>query len=147
MNFSYGVIIAVGILVAISLSLIAADPGYLEGQPEPQKTIMVDEAPPAPMPAIISLPEGSSVPGCETTDECFIPYSVSVTVGDTVTWTNDDTAAHTVTSGTLDVGPDGLFDSGLFVAGAVFEFTFDDAGEYDYLCIVHPWMLGKVIVE
>lgn len=146
MNFSYGVIAAVGVLIAISLGLIAADPGYLEGSPEIQEDVMVDAIPQIPIPAIISLPEGSSIPGCEATDECFIPYNVSIGVGDTVTWNNDDTAAHTVTSGVVSEGPDGLFDSGLFMAGAVFEFTFDGAGEYDYFCLVHPWMVGKVTV-
>ena len=47
----------------------------------------------------VSLPNGSGVPGCETTDECFLPYEAIIA---TVTWSNDDTAAHTVTSGTVE---------------------------------------------
>jgi len=45
----------------------------------------------------VSAPEGSGVPGCEETDQCFIPSTVTINIGDTVTWSNDDTAAHTVT--------------------------------------------------
>ena len=90
---------------------------------------------------------GSSVPGCEATNECYIPAEVTIGVGGTVTWTNDDTAAHTVTSGTASGGPDGIFDSSIVMAGGMFEHTFDESGEYDYFCIVHPWMTGKVIVE
>jgi len=50
--------------------------------------------------AHVSIPAGSSVPGCEETSECWLPNEVTVDVGGEVTWSNDDTAAHTVTSGT-----------------------------------------------
>ena len=94
----------------------------------------------------VSVPQGTSVPGCEETNECFLPYMITIHPGDEVVWSNDDTAAHTVTSGTPAVGADGLFDSSLFMAGATFSHTFDTLGEYDYFCMVHPWMLGKVFV-
>ena len=95
----------------------------------------------------VSVPEGSGVPGCEETNECYIPHTVEISAGDTVLWSNDDTAAHTVTSGSSIDGPDGLFDSSLFMSGATFEHTFDDAGEYQYFCMVHPWMVGVVQVS
>jgi len=94
----------------------------------------------------ISIPNGVGVPGCDETDECYLPYDATVSIGGTVTWSNDDTAPHTVTSGTIDVLT-GLFDSGLFMAGTTFEFTFDEAGTYDYLCMVHPWMTGIINVS
>lgn len=144
MNFAYGVIATVGVLIALSLGLIAADPGYVAAPSEVQD--VKDTVPQAPMSATVSLPEGTSIPGCESSNECFIPYNVSVSAGGMVTWSNDDTAAHTVTSGSLPEGPDGLFDSGLFMAGTAYEVMFDEAGEYDYFCIVHPWMVGKVTV-
>jgi predicted secreted protein with PEFG-CTERM motif len=97
--------------------------------------------------AEISAPAGTSVPGCEETNECFIPAKVTVDVGGEVTWSNDDTAAHTVTSGSAADGPDGNFDSSLFMAGATFSWTAEAAGEYPYFCMVHPWMVGTVIVE
>ena len=93
----------------------------------------------------VSVAVGSSVPGCEVTNECFMPASVTVHPGDTVTWSNDDTAAHTVTSGTAKDGPDGNFDSSLFMAGATFSNTFDTLGNYPYFCMVHPWMVGNVL--
>ena len=77
----------------------------------------------------VSMPTGSSVPGCEQTNECFTPSEITVNVGATVTWSNDDTAAHTVTSGSAADGPDGVFDSSLFMAGTEFSHTFDAAGE------------------
>ncbi len=95
----------------------------------------------------VSIPEGTSVPGCEDTDSCFDPSSVSVVKGSTVIWTNMDTAAHTVTSGTPSSGPSGEFDSGLISAGSTFKNTFDTSGTYEYFCIVHPWMTGSVTVQ
>jgi len=95
----------------------------------------------------ISVPSGSSTPGCDETNECFIPAEVTVNVGETVTWSNDDSAAHTVTSGTPTGGPDGTFDSSLFMADTTFSHTFDNAGEYNYFCMVHPWMTGKIQVN
>ncbi len=89
---------------------------------------------------------GASVPGCEDTNECFLPYEVSINVGDTVTWVNDDTAAHTATGGNPVDGPSGVFDSSLVIAGTSFSFTFEEAGTYEYFCMVHPWMTGFVIV-
>jgi plastocyanin len=94
----------------------------------------------------ISIPVGASTPGCETTDECFNPSSFTIPVGTTITWTNDDTAAHTVTSG-KDATHDGAFDSNLFMAGKTFSHQFDSAGKYPYYCLVHPWMTGTIIVE
>jgi len=88
---------------------------------------------------------GSSTPGCEP--DCFIPSTVVITVGGTVTWENTDTMAHTSSSGTPADGPDGVFDSSLVMAGASFSHTFDSAGTFDYFCMVHPWMTGTVIVE
>jgi len=96
--------------------------------------------------AEVIVAEGSGVPGCEETDECWFPSVLTVDVGETVTWSNDDTAAHTVTSGTAADGPDGAFDSSLFMAGTTFEATFDEAGTFEYFCMVHPWMVGTVIV-
>jgi len=102
---------------------------------------------PAAFAAEISVPAGTSVPGCEETNECWDPAVVTVGVGETVTWSNDDTAAHTVTSGSVDTGgPDGNFDSSLFMAGTTFEWTPDAEGEYPYFCMVHPWMAGMIIV-
>jgi predicted secreted protein with PEFG-CTERM motif len=93
----------------------------------------------------VSLPQGSSITGCEETNECFLPYMVTVNPGDEVVWSNDDSAAHTVTSGVVPVS-DGLFDSSIFMAGTTFAHTFDTLGKYDYFCMVHPWMIGEVFV-
>jgi plastocyanin len=107
----------------------------------------ISEMPVAPVTHTVSIPQGVSYPGCESTNECYLPYSLAIKVGDTVSWSNDDTAAHTVSSGDPTEGLDGIFDSGLFMAGSTFEYTFDESGTYHYFCMVHPWMIGEVIVN
>ena len=79
--------------------------------------------------------------------DCFIPNPVTISVGETVTWANTDTAAHTATGGTPADGLSGVFDSSLMMAGGnSFSHTFNEPGTYPYHCMVHPWMLGTVIV-
>lgn len=97
--------------------------------------------------ARVTVTEGSSIPGCEETLLCYSPHTLTVKPGTTVTWTNADNAAHTVTSGFPEDGPDGLFDSGLFMAQESFSYTFLQSGGYHYFCMVHPWMTGVVDVS
>ena len=122
------------------------EPEVIEKVMEPE-IIEVVEPETEQMNAIVSIPPGAAVPGCEESDECYLPYEISVTVGTTVLWSNDDSAAHTVSSGTVEAGLTGVFDSGLFMSGASYEYTFDETGNYDYFCMVHPWMTGIVSVS
>jgi len=117
---------------------------------EKEEVMKPEEESPAmtgPVTVEVSLPSGTSVPGCEETNACYIPATVSINAGDTVSWSNDDTAAHTVTSGSAADGPSGVFDSSLLIAGGTFEHTFDSSGTQDYYCMVHPWMTGSVKVS
>ena len=71
----------------------------------------------------------------------FSPASLTVKVGTTVTWINQDDDAHTVDS------TQGKFKSGTMNKGGRFEFRFTEAGEYPFFCRFHPKMTGKVIVQ
>ena len=95
---------------------------------------------------LVSLTAGSSVPGCEETNECYVPYQIRIDQGEEIRWFNGDSAAHTVTSGTPQNGPDGNFDSSLFMAGDFYSHKFEQEGQYPYFCMVHPWMVGSVVV-
>jgi len=97
--------------------------------------------------AEVDMAVGSSVVGCETTNECYIPYMVTIDVGGEVMWNNIDAMAHTVTAGTPTEGVSEHFDSGLVAPGAMFSHEFTEAGTFDYFCMVHPWMTGAVMVS
>jgi plastocyanin len=71
----------------------------------------------------------------------FLPQRVTVKAGTTVTWTNDDDDSHTVASNSK------LFKSKALDTGDKFSFTFTTPGTYDYICSVHPYMTGAVVVE
>ncbi len=111
-----------------------------------EEEVMMEEST-EPTTVHVELPVGTSVPGCEETNSCFTPADISINVGDTVHWMNIDTVAHTVTGGSPANGPSGVFDSSLLMADAAFAFIFDEAGSYDYFCMVHPWMTGSVSVN
>lgn len=95
---------------------------------------------------LISIPSETGVPGCEKTKNCFIPVESMISPGGEVIWTNNDEVIHTITSGNPRDGPDGLFDSGLIIPGDTYSLEFDLAFEYDYFCLVHPWMEGQIVV-
>jgi plastocyanin len=98
----------------------------------------------SPLVTSVSIANGASLP---TNEEFYAPDVARITVGSMITWKNDDTTSHTVTSGTVRNNtptPDGMFDSGILNAGDSFPFLFDKAGEYPYYCTIHPWMTAKV---
>ena len=94
----------------------------------------------------VSIAPGSNVPGCEDADECLVPSEVTINVGGEVIWTNDGSNT-TITSGTPNDGPDGEFDSGMLSAGSSFSHKFEEAGEYHYFSMIHPWIQGVIIVQ
>ena len=111
------------------------------------KAAAAEAAAAGPETHIVETAMGSGAPGCETSNACYLPQDITINAGDTVTWDNVDNAAHTVTGGSPANGPSGVFDSSLLMAKGVFSHTFDDAGYYDYFCMVHPWMVGSVTVN
>jgi plastocyanin len=94
----------------------------------------------------VSITMSSSRPGCEKTETCYLPPEITVDFGESVTWINNDSAFHTVTSGHYDEY-DGIFDSGQMDPAQKFSHTFAEPGEFQYYCRLHPWMDGLVIVK
>jgi plastocyanin len=95
----------------------------------------------------VSIVSGSS----SLTDTAYQPNPIQVSVGTTVTWTNNDSQPHTVTSGS-NGQPDNKFNSSpnfspLLNPGQTFSFTFTQAGDYPYFCMLHPNMVGTVSVS
>jgi plastocyanin len=89
-------------------------------------------------PATQATPAASEV---SLAGRTFAPGVLEISVGDTVTWNNDDDTEHTVTAF------EGAFDSGELAEGASFSFTVDAPGEYRYRCLFHSEMQGTIVVR
>jgi plastocyanin len=85
---------------------------------------------------------GEPAPATEVSiiDNAFDPATLSISAGDTVTWTNTGDLPHTVT---FEEGPD----SGTLSSGQTFQHTFDSMGTFTYICTIHPTMQGVVNVD
>jgi nitrite reductase (NO-forming) len=93
----------------------------------------------------VTISPGSSSP---SNGKFFVPDTLTVPKGTTVSWTNGDSTLHTVTSGSPEAGNSGTeFDSSYLAAGKTFQHPFNTAGTFDYYCTLHPYMKGKVVVS
>jgi plastocyanin len=110
----------------------------VDGHDDMGMELLLDVRPDAPLPKAAG-PDMQT--GVAIEAFAFEPATVTVEAGQEVTWKNHDPAEHTVTQ----VG--GGFDSGTMAAGATFRTTFDQPGEYRYICALHPGMKGRVVVE
>jgi plastocyanin len=95
---------------------------------------------PAATPEAAASPENAETVAVSIFDFGFDGESVEVPVGTTVTWTNDGQVIHTTTS------TDGLWDSKIMNTGDTFSYTFDEPGTFEYLCSLHPSMVGTIVV-
>ena len=139
----------------MALAIIVAFMGTSEPEPEPgidsekladSKSEMKSEKSGQVIDADIIMPTKVSRPGCEINDSCYVPSVITINQGEQVTWANEDVAFHSVTSGTYE-SPTGLFDSGHMDPGQKFTVSFNEKGDFDFFCTLHPWMKGKVIVQ
>lgn len=127
----------------------------VEGDPNPDifsaGTSTAGTAPPPEAPPdenAVLMPAGGYLK--TNADIAYVPLRRVVKVGTPVTFYNQDSVAHTVTSGTSDGAtgtPDGIFDSGDIGVGDSWTHIFDEPGTYPYYCKPHPWMIGTVVVE
>lgn len=130
-----------GHVMTMSETLLAESPCLPDPTPTP------DASPPSTPDADDGTPDAATPDpagdGVSVTIDGFAygPDMVTVAAGTTVTWTNNDTAPHTVTS------TDGSFDSGNIAPGETFTYTFTSAGTFDYICNYHPNMTATVVVE
>jgi len=140
-----GSILTIPFLAGTSdITILGISDNYVESHAAADKAA-ADKAAALPMSVSIENAIGSSTPGCEP--DCFIPNSATIAVGGTISFVNSDTAPHTSTSGSPAGGPDGVWDSSLVMPGSSYDTTISSAGNYDYFCMVHPWMTGTIIVK
>lgn len=135
-----GMAAATGIIVWIAFGFVSPDT-YMIPQQVGVEEPTEEEVPTRPIFAIEIL-EGSAQEG----NPDYEPDVAKVPQGHTVEWTNADSVPHTVTS-SVDFGE--TFDSSLIDAGGIFTLDTNDlqVGEYEYFCIVHPWMISTLIIE
>ena len=126
------------ILVALALVVAACGSSSTTAAPTTAPT-----AAPTTAPSTGASPAGGGGGGDAVTIQNFSfgPASLEVAVGATVTWTNQDTAGHTVTA------DDGSFDSDTLSNGATFSQTFATAGTFAYHCKIHSSMKATIIVK
>ena len=132
-------IIIIGIVTVFTIviiGLVVSDSSIEKISEEPEVVVAGD----------IIMSTKSSRPGCEEADRCYIPSVITIESGKQVTWVNEDSAFHSVTSGFYEE-PTELFDSGHLDPFESYTLDFDEIGTYDYFCTLHPWMKGQVIVE
>lgn len=141
--------LAGSLLMALSLMLVFTGCKTTTPAATPTPTPIVTPTPaatptptsitsPTPTPATTPTPANANV---EISGFAFVPSTLTVSVGTTVTWTNKDSASHTVTSN------NNLFESGTLQTGATFQHTFNQKGTFEYHCSIHTFMTAKVIVE
>ncbi len=80
-------------------------------------------------------------PEVHARDTAYTPPTLTVPVGTTVRFVNDDADIHTVTA------KDGSFDSGLLFQNDTWQYVFNTPGTYEYYCLPHNWMVGTITVE
>jgi len=135
------------VLSAISLLIISCAPAQETTAPEePQETMAPTDEPASEEPTEEEEEEVTAPMNVEVAMQgnTFQPAEITVAVGGTVTWTNEDSVSHTVTAGTRG-NPTGAFDESVG-AGDSFSYTFEEPGVVEYYCSIHPGMDGTVIV-
>lgn len=104
-----------------------------------------------PTPEVLPTYISRIVPGAAFEDSLFhyYPEDIAVPAGTTIAWFNDDPGQpHTVTSGSPNSEDSNrAFHSGVIPYTSFFQYTFDEAGTYEYYCTLHPWRTGMVTVS
>ncbi|HJU81474.1 MAG TPA: cupredoxin domain-containing protein [Acidimicrobiia bacterium] len=134
-----------GCVIAIALCVACASGTDTTTTAAAVETTAAPAATTAPGVSTTEAPTGGGEVMVTANDFSFSPATVTVSVGDSVTWTLAE-GAHTTSSGTAP-DLDGLWDQAL-TADEPFTFTFEEAGTYEYFCRFHPdFMTGTVTVE
>ena len=137
------------LLIALSLILVLTGCSTTTPAATPTPTPIASPTPastPTPTPIVSPTSAPTTTPttahaNVDISGFAFVPQTLSVSPGTTVTWTNNDSSSHTIASN------DNLFQSGNLAKGATFSHTFGQKGTFNYHCSIHPSMTGKIIVE
>jgi len=147
-------LLIIAITLAVGAAIIIPFFDEMYKNPPPVTQIRTERPPPPgggqPPPAgttVIAILQGASTQGSPDYD----PDAAPVPLGNKIVWDNQDNVPHTATSGTGPSDPNKgkIFDTGIILGGesAKISLAKVDPGQYDYFCIVHPYMTGKITVE
>ena len=129
------IIVIIGIIATVS---------QMGGETTQTETVEIETV--EEIDATITIPVKAARPACGPHPECYIPSYYVAKVDEPVIWLNEDSAFHSVTSGSYEE-PTDLFDSGHMDPYGIFTYTFEEPGMYPYFCTLHPWMAGNVKAE
>ena len=129
------------IVVIIAIIGAVSQMNFEETQTETVEIETVEE-----VEAMITIPVKAARPACGPHPECYIPSYHVTKITEPVIWINEDSAFHSVTSGSYE-DPTDLFDSGHIDPYGTFSYKFEEPGMHPYFCTLHPWMAGNIKVE
>lgn len=134
------------LVAVIVVVVLAVAGGFAYVATRSPKAVVTQNTPVMPMPKNNEPTNSSSTPSTTNSvsiqNFAFSPADITVKKGTTVTWTNKDSATHTVTETDSQKGPD----SGNLASGKTYSFTFDALGTFKYHCAIHSSMVGTVTV-
>ena len=132
-------IFILSILIIFAVACSTSEPAQSSLPPEPEKPAQTQATPQPSQPA--QPVQAAKTIQVSIKSFKFTPADITINVGDTVVWTNEDSAPHTVESS------DGTLRSDELSKGDTYSYKFTKAGKYDYICGIHPSMKGSVMVQ
>ena len=125
-------------VVSAVLLFAVACGGYSTSSTSPSPSPTPSATPPSGAPSSsITIPMGAEFLG----NRAFTPADLNIAAGTAVTWVNSDATSHTTTSNVAG------WDSGIVAPGGRFSFVFQNTGTFPYHCVIHPGMVGTVVVR
>lgn len=152
--FGVGIALAIASIASIYATMLATqnqsqNQNQQGGSTQQQQPAASDSAQPASQtgPSVsITIPNGAAAQAASLNDDYYTPVSMNIASGSRVTWTNQDIAAHTSTSGRSNNSPDSgqLFNTGTITPGSTGSAVVTGSGNIPYHCIFHPWMIASL---
>ena len=95
----------------------------------------------------VTITEHAADSACRIDKSCFSPANTTIKEGQSVTWYNADSVAHSIVGSNQNYGSSGIVSSGIINPGESYSTGFETSAYFSYHCVIHPWMQGMVIVE
>jgi len=144
--FGIGIALSVASVASVYVTMLATQNQNINSQANPtsQQPAPTNSSTGISTSTTIAIPNGAAVQETSLNKEYYKPVNMKITSNSKVTWTNQDIAAHTATSGqSIDSSDSGqVFDTGTIAPGSSGSAMITGSNEIPYHCTFHPWMLG-----